>query len=76
MPISRKQGETKDEFIGRCIPIEVNSGKAQEQAAAICYAYWDEKQLSAVTGVPRLNPIAVHPVVVFTVIAAGATIVG
>ena len=34
------------------------------------------EQLSAVTGVPRLNPIAVHHVVVYTVIAAGATIVG
>jgi len=48
MPIKRKQGETKDEFITRCIPIEIKSGKSSEQAAAICYSTWDEKQLSAV----------------------------
>ena len=48
MPIKRKQGEGKDEFITRCIPIEIKSGKSSEQAAAICYSAWDEKQLSAV----------------------------
>jgi hypothetical protein len=48
MPIKKRQGETKDEFITRCIPIEIKSGKNQEQSAAICYSYWDEKQLSAV----------------------------
>lgn len=48
MPISKKPGETKDEFISRCIAIEVNSGKQSDQAAAICYTYWEEKQLSAV----------------------------
>jgi len=48
MPIKRKQGETKDEFITRCIPIEIKSGKSSDQAAAICYSAWDEKQLSAV----------------------------
>ena len=48
MPIKRKQGETKDEFITRCIPIEIKNGKGVEQASAICYSYWDEKQLSAV----------------------------
>lgn len=48
MPIQRRQGESKDEFISRCIPVEIKSGKSQEQAAAICYSYWDEKQLSAV----------------------------
>ena len=48
MPIKRKEGETKDEFITRCIPIEIKSGKSSDQAAAICYSAWDEKQLSAV----------------------------
>ena len=48
MPIKRRQGEGKDEFITRCIPIEIKSGKSSEQAAAICYSAWDEKQLSAV----------------------------
>ena len=48
MPIKRRQGETKDEFITRCIPIEIKSGKSSDQATAICYSTWDEKQLSAV----------------------------
>ena len=34
------------------------------------------EQLSAVTGVPKVTPVAVQAVFVFTVIAAGATIVG
>jgi hypothetical protein len=33
-------------------------------------------QLSEVTGEPSATPVAVHAVLVFTVIAAGATIVG
>ena len=33
-------------------------------------------QLSAVTGVPKTTPVAVHAVLVLTVKAAGATIVG
>jgi hypothetical protein len=35
--------ETKDEFISRCIEVEVGSGKEQDQAAAICYTKWEEK---------------------------------
>jgi len=48
MPIKRRQGEGKEDFIARCIPIEIQSGKSNEQAAAICYSAWDEKQLSAI----------------------------
>ena len=35
--------ESKDEFISRCIGVEVGAGKSQEQAAAICYTKWREK---------------------------------
>ncbi len=42
MPIPRKPGETKDEWMGKCIGIEINNGKDPSQAAAICYAKWDE----------------------------------
>lgn len=55
MPIKRRQGEGKDEFITRCIPIEIKSGKSSEQAAAICYSAWDEKQLSAVKRIRNKN---------------------
>ena len=36
-------GESKDEFISRCIGVVVGEGKDADQAAAICYSYWDEK---------------------------------
>lgn len=41
--VEPKAGETKDEFVSRCIGVEINSGKPQDQAAAICYAKWDDK---------------------------------
>jgi hypothetical protein len=36
-------GESKDSFIGRCVGIEINNGIEASQAAAICYAKWDER---------------------------------
>ena len=36
-------GESKDEFISRCIPIVKKEGKKDDQAAAICYSYWEGK---------------------------------
>lgn len=42
MPISKNPGESKDEFISRCIAKEISSGMDQEQAAAVCYTYWSE----------------------------------
>lgn len=41
MPISKKEGESKNDFISRCIKHEVNKGKEQEQASAICYNIWE-----------------------------------
>ena len=37
MPIDRNPGESRDEFLSRCISTEVAAGKDQDQAAAICY---------------------------------------
>jgi len=37
MPIERKLGESKDEFLSRCIATEIRSGKDNDQVAAICY---------------------------------------
>jgi len=42
MPIDKNPGESKDDFISRCISQEVSSGIESDQAAAICYAKWDE----------------------------------
>ena len=42
--VTPNAGETQDEFIGRCIGVLVgNEGYEQDQAAAICYSYWDGK---------------------------------
>ena len=36
-------GEQHDEFISRCIPVLINEGKENDQAVAVCEAYWSEK---------------------------------
>jgi hypothetical protein len=57
MPIRKKSGETKEEFVSRCIPIEMANGKPQDQAIAICYAYYDEKQLNAFKSLRRKSKV-------------------
>lgn len=42
MPISKKKGESKRDFISRCIKIEMDNGYSKEEASAICYASWNE----------------------------------
>jgi hypothetical protein len=41
--VEPKAGETEDEFVSRCIGVEINAGKPEDQAAAICYTKWREK---------------------------------
>ena len=43
MPVNIKPGEMEKEFISRCIGIETEYGKSQEQATAICYSIWEGK---------------------------------
>lgn len=38
--------ETKDEFIGRCIPYVINEGKTPEQAAGQCYGMWENREFA------------------------------
>ena len=42
MPIEKITGETKDEFVSRCISKEMDGGMPQEQALAVCLTYADE----------------------------------
>jgi hypothetical protein len=49
MPININKGESENEFISRCIGEEINSGKEQDVAAAICYSYWDKEKMSKIT---------------------------
>jgi len=41
--VDPKAGESEDEFIPRCISYMVGEGKDQDQAAAICYSTWENK---------------------------------
>jgi hypothetical protein len=41
--VEPKSGETEEEFISRCIAIEIGNGYPQDQAAAMCYVKWKEK---------------------------------
>jgi hypothetical protein len=48
MPVEIKKGEREEEFISRCIGEEINAGKEQSQAAAICYSYWRKDKMSKI----------------------------
>lgn len=39
--------ESESEFISRCIEYVMNEGTDQEQAAAICYSKWENRNMSA-----------------------------
>lgn len=41
--VEPESNESQDEFISRCIAVEIGNGYEQEQAAAICYSKWDKK---------------------------------
>lgn len=44
--VEPEAGESKNDFISRCISTEIKAGYDQDQAAAICYTKWDEKSYS------------------------------
>ena len=44
--VEPKAGESENEFVSRCIGIEVDGGMSQEQAAAVCYSKWEKKGFS------------------------------
>jgi hypothetical protein len=49
MPVDKpKPGETQDNYLSYCIAEEIKSGKEQDQAAAICYSYWDKENMSKI----------------------------
>lgn len=60
MPIRIKKNETQKDFISRCIGVEIDSGKDIQQATAICYSYWENKNMSSQERV--LNKINTFPI--------------
>lgn len=42
-----RANESKDEFISRCIGVEIEAGKEPDQATAICNSKWENKSMSS-----------------------------
>ena len=46
MPINVKSGETEQEFVSRCIPIEIGYGKSADVASGICYSIYQNRNMT------------------------------
>ena len=46
--VEPRAGETQDEFVSRCIGEEINNGHPQDQAIAICYSKWENKNYNKI----------------------------
>lgn len=46
MPINVKSGESEQEFVSRCIPIEIGYGKSADVAAGICYSIYQNRNMT------------------------------
>ncbi len=49
MPIKVNPSETEQEFIDRCIPIEIGYGKEIDVAQGICYSVWENRNMKKST---------------------------
>ena len=47
MVVNPRANESKEEFISRCIGIEIEAGKDADQATAICNSKWENKNMSS-----------------------------
>ena len=52
-------GESKDEYISRCIPVLIGEGKPEDQAAAICYSQWQNRFFD-VGGNPNVSSLPAY----------------
>lgn len=46
MPINKRKGESKSEYIARCIEKEMENGYPEDKASAICYSQWEDFTLT------------------------------
>ena len=51
-----KAGESRENYLNYCIPIEIEAGKASDVAAAICNSYYDKDKMSKIKD--TLNRVA------------------
>tara|TARA_R110000782_G_scaffold110019_2_gene199152 strand:+ start:560 stop:850 length:291 start_codon:yes stop_codon:yes gene_type:complete len=62
MPINVKSGESEQEFVNRCVPIEIGYGKGEEQATAICYSIYQNRNMTSQERVlSAMNDINLYP---------------
>lgn len=60
-----KPGEDKDTFLSRCVPMLVGEGKKQEQAVAICYSLWENKDKKSMLTHAELTKMAIEDSKIF-----------
>ena len=46
MPVKVNPSETEQQFIDRCIPIEIGYGKEIDVAQGICYSIWENRNMN------------------------------
>jgi hypothetical protein len=49
MPVKVKSGESEQEFVSRCIPIEIGYGKSSDVASGICYSIYQNRTMKRTT---------------------------
>ena len=53
MPVDKpKAGESKEDYLNYCIPIEIESGKDSDVATAICISYYEKDKMSKIKSTP------------------------
>ena len=40
-----KEDESKDDFMGRCVPMLIDEGKEKDQAVAVCSSLWEKRSV-------------------------------
>jgi hypothetical protein len=53
MPVDKpKAGESREDYLNYCIPIEIEAGKESSVAAAICNSYYDKDKMGRIKDTP------------------------
>ena len=53
MPVDKpKAGESREDYLNYCIPIEIEAGKESDVAAAICISYYEKDKMGKIKDTP------------------------
>ena len=53
--VSPRSGESKEEYISRCVPYVLNEGKSQDEALGKCYGMWEQEFDYDVSNLPNYD---------------------